>query len=241
MINAKETLLQNDGLAQKFAYEFCIEQKKSCSTFQYDDCLQCARIGLFRAIQRYNKTYGKLSTYAWYYMNAECMREYKKCKSVIHTPVNTHLKYNTFLNLEDEVEPFYSLESDEYISIEDTIIDGNKLHDPFIAAFEEFIISILKKCILHLPCRNAYVLIKRYGLDSGEGRTLDDIGRMFGVQGERIRQIEAKSLRIIRRKIYEVRLSIKDVEDCFSIGNLTSPMFEDVKEMSYHQFMERYY
>ncbi|MFB4272445.1 sigma-70 family RNA polymerase sigma factor [Nonomuraea sp. GTA35] len=47
--------------------------------------------------------------------------------------------------------------------------------------------------------REAAVLIQRYGLADDTPRTLDEIGRTFGVTRERIRQIEAKGMQKLRR------------------------------------------
>lgn len=38
----------------------------------------------------------------------------------------------------------------------------------------------------------------RYGFDDGRPRTLEEIGRLFGVTRERVRQIESKTLRRLR-------------------------------------------
>ena len=38
----------------------------------------------------------------------------------------------------------------------------------------------------------------RFGLDDGRSRTLEEVGREFGVTRERIRQIEAKALKRLR-------------------------------------------
>ena len=38
----------------------------------------------------------------------------------------------------------------------------------------------------------------RFGLDDGMGRTLDEVGREFGLTRERIRQIESKSKGALR-------------------------------------------
>ncbi len=46
--------------------------------------------------------------------------------------------------------------------------------------------------------RERRVLQLRFGLDNGRSRTLEEVGREFGVTRERIRQIEAKALRKLR-------------------------------------------
>ena len=50
----------------------------------------------------------------------------------------------------------------------------------------------------HLGEREREVVRMRYGLADGEPRTLEEVGRAFGVTRERVRQIEAKSLAKLR-------------------------------------------
>ena len=49
-----------------------------------------------------------------------------------------------------------------------------------------------------LTPREEKVLRLRFGLDDGHQRTLEEVGRVFKVTRERIRQIEAKALRKLR-------------------------------------------
>ena len=54
--------------------------------------------------------------------------------------------------------------------------------------------------VLHmLTPREEQVIRMRYGLDDGQQRTLEEVGKAFNVTRERIRQIEVKALRKIKR------------------------------------------
>ena len=59
--------------------------------------------------------------------------------------------------------------------------------------------SVTKDLLAGLPERSRKVLTDRFGLSpKRELRTLDAIGKEYGVTRERIRQIEAKALRKLR-------------------------------------------
>ncbi len=56
----------------------------------------------------------------------------------------------------------------------------------------------LNEVLKTLTDREQRVLRLRFGLDDGRARTLEEVGQKFGVTRERIRQIEAKTLRKLR-------------------------------------------
>lgn len=56
----------------------------------------------------------------------------------------------------------------------------------------------LKEVLVDLTPREQKILSMRFGLEDGITRTLEEVGREFGVTRERIRQIEAKALDKIR-------------------------------------------
>jgi RNA polymerase primary sigma factor len=53
----------------------------------------------------------------------------------------------------------------------------------------------LKQVLTTLSYRERRVLEMRYGLDGQQPRTLDEVGRIFNITRERVRQIENHSLK----------------------------------------------
>ncbi len=80
---------------------------------------------------------------------------------------------------------------------------GDFIKDERTMSPEEFTeIGMLKEelsgVLLTLTEREEKVLRLRFGLDDGQCRTLEEVGQIFNVTRERIRQIEAKALRKLR-------------------------------------------
>lgn len=64
----------------------------------------------------------------------------------------------------------------------------------------------IRKVLATLSEREARVLRLRFGLNDGYSRTLEEVGTIFSVTRERVRQIEAKALRKLRHPLRSKRL-----------------------------------
>ena len=79
----------------------------------------------------------------------------------------------------------------------DFIEDRNAL-PPADAASKQLLKEQIDAVLHSLTPREQRVLQLRFGLEDGRSRTLEEVGKEFGVTRERIRQIEAKALRKLR-------------------------------------------
>jgi RNA polymerase primary sigma factor len=77
-------------------------------------------------------------------------------------------------------------------------IPDEKALAPADAASHQMLREQVDDVLETLTDRERKVLELRFGLDTGRSRTLEEVGKEFGVTRERIRQIEAKALRKLR-------------------------------------------
>ena len=77
-------------------------------------------------------------------------------------------------------------------------IEDQDATSPEDHASYELLKEQLESVLDTLTDREENVLRLRFGLDDGRTRTLEEVGKVFGVTRERIRQIEAKALRKLR-------------------------------------------
>jgi RNA polymerase primary sigma factor len=82
-------------------------------------------------------------------------------------------------------------------SMGDFIEDENAIA-PIDAAARHLLTTAVTEVLHELTEREQEVVRLRFGLDDGRPRTLEEVGRSFGVTRERIRQIEAKTLAKLR-------------------------------------------
>ena len=85
-------------------------------------------------------------------------------------------------------------------------IEDHEATSPADHAAYEMLKEQLEDVLDTLTDREENVLRLRFGLDDGRTRTLEEVGKVFGVTRERIRQIEAKALRKLRHPSRSKRL-----------------------------------
>jgi len=77
-------------------------------------------------------------------------------------------------------------------------VEDKKIIAPSDAAFQSLLHDQVRDILGSLSYREQKVLSLRFGLEDGHPRTLEEVGKFFGVTRERIRQIEAKALRKLK-------------------------------------------
>lgn len=108
----------------------------------------------------------------------------------------------------DKIRDIYKI-SQEPVSLETPIGEEDDSHlgdfvpdehnmSPEDYATNELLKDEIADVLLTLTEREEKVIRLRFGLEDGKSRTLEEVGQMFGVTRERIRQIEAKALRKLR-------------------------------------------
>jgi RNA polymerase primary sigma factor len=86
-------------------------------------------------------------------------------------------------------------EDDSYLA---DFIKDDGAEEPDDAATRQMLQNEVRKVLFELNDREREVVIMRFGLDDEQPRTLEEVGKRFGVTRERIRQIESKTLAKLR-------------------------------------------
>ena len=81
-------------------------------------------------------------------------------------------------------------------TIERFMADGQA--DPESEAMDQFLTEEVEAALRTLPPRDAKVLRLYFGLDGGQEHTLEEIGNLFGITRERVRQLRDRALKKLR-------------------------------------------
>jgi RNA polymerase sigma factor (sigma-70 family) len=166
----EEAMDQHDGLVHAFI------RRQGGGAISYEEALQAGRIGLWRAIERYDPARGTtFSTYAW-------------------VAICNQIRQRAIALKRERGKPWGEIPASWHAPDPETWVE------------REFIEKVLLDMVSQLPKRLQQVIIGRYGLGENLPCTLKQIGEELGVCKERVRQLQQEALAWLRHPAHSWRL-----------------------------------
>ncbi len=137
---------------------------------------------LMKVAKKYRQEYGREPQ----------VEEYAK-----HLHISIDKVKNAIKIMQEPISLSTPIGEDEDSHLEDFIEDKNGL-PPSNSAVDLLRRREISKILSTLSEREAKIIKLRFGIDTGYPRTLEEVGRIFRVTRERVRQIEAKAIRKLR-------------------------------------------
>ncbi len=164
-----------------------------------EDLVNEGCIGLMNAIERFDCSWGnRLITYASWWIRQSIGRAIIEKGRTIRLPQGKVKELGGRYNVLSLDVPVDSRDADNSKTIGDGIVDmriQTPEYDAIFRNLKEDIATVFDS----LSKREADILRMRFGLDGRKSMTLEEIGDCWNMSRERIRQIESKALRKLKK------------------------------------------